>query len=118
MGTPPAHMWAMLYFSPHEKTLLHKYLEYLLFYKRFIDDRLGIWNWTGTPACTQAWSAYEADVNVFGQLRWEWSPLSKGVNFLDLTLTIDDRRISYTLFEKILNLYLYLPPTQLTPMAC
>ncbi len=45
MGTPPAPMYATLYFGIHEKeTILRKYGRFFLLYKRYIDDVFGIWH--------------------------------------------------------------------------
>jgi len=109
MGTPPACMWAMLYFANHEQHLCDKYKEYLLHWSRFIDDGLGIWNWTGTPECIEAFNQFKKDINDTS-LDWEVNQPKACVNFLNLTLTITNGIVESTLFEKSLSLYLYLPP--------
>ena len=53
MVTPPACMWLTLYFSPHEDKLYHKFRQFLLFYKRLIEDGFGVWYWTGTHVCCE-----------------------------------------------------------------
>ena len=110
MGTPPACMWATIYFSPHEELLRERYKEYLLFYKRYIDDGFGLWNWTGTQACITAWTNYCADMQTYGLLRWTMETPGLSANYLDLTVSIRNGVVSSTLYEKALNLYLYLPP--------
>jgi hypothetical protein len=110
MGTPPACMWATLYFASHEDNLSEEFQQFLLFYKRYIDDGFGIWNWTGTRACKAAWTAFQDKFQEFGNLRWDFVPLAQTSNFLDLTLSINHGRVESTLYEKALNLYLYLPP--------
>jgi hypothetical protein len=42
--------------------------------------------------------------------KWEFSELSDSCNFMDLTLAITADKIHSTLFERELNLYLYIPP--------
>ena len=115
MGTPPACMWSTLYFSIHENKLCHKYRHFLLFYKRLIDDGFGVWNWTGTPACCDQWSEFKQEMKTFGKLQWVLTTLSTHVAIVDLTLTICNGRIETTLFEKELNLYLYLLPHSAHP---
>ena len=44
MGHPPSCMWVTIYFSPHEENLMNAYADYLLFYKRYIDDIIIIWD--------------------------------------------------------------------------
>jgi hypothetical protein len=52
----------------------------------------------------------------YGKLLWMFSTLSKRIDFLDIMLKIDvTGSIDTTLFEKGLNLYLYLPPHSAHP---
>jgi len=44
MGTPPACMWATLFFASHEQHLKEQYHTYLLHWSRYIDDSFGIWD--------------------------------------------------------------------------
>jgi hypothetical protein len=48
IGTPPAPMWANLYMSINEDAFLQPLDSNLTFYKRFIDDVLGLWTITNT----------------------------------------------------------------------
>ena len=56
-------------------------------------------------------------MNIFPGLTWEFEDPSDKVNFMDLTITIQNGHISTSLFEKPLNLHLYIylpiPPTHL-----
>jgi len=104
MGTPPAPPYATIYYAIHEITFLSEFNE-LIFYRRFIDDVFGIW----IPSSNHRWTQFQIVMNSF-DLEWEFSKLSTKVNFMDLTIHIDNHRLSTTLFEKDLNLYLYLPP--------
>jgi hypothetical protein len=103
-------MWATLYFAQHEDKLCDNFSNRLLFYSRYIDDGIGIWDWTGTPACTTDWENYKQAMNDYGSLEWEFSNLLTTVNYLDLTLSLRNGQVESTLYEKKLNLYLYLPP--------
>jgi len=114
MGTPPACMWATLYFSPHEELLHEQYKEYLLYWKQYIDDGFGIWNWTNTTACTEAFNNFKCDLNDTS-LDWEVTGPTARVTYLDLTLTIQNGIVESTLYKKALNLYLYLPPGSAHP---
>ena len=46
---------------------------------------------------------------------WELNAPSDKVNFMDLTITITEGKISTSLFEKPLNLHLYIPPHSVHP---
>jgi hypothetical protein len=115
MGQPPACMWATIYFAPHEEKLCLKFRDWLPLYKRYIDDGIGIWLWTGTPECISAWTAFKAEMQTYGKLRWDFEEPQLSQAFLDLTLTIRNGRIESTLYEKSMNLYLYLPPHSAHP---
>jgi hypothetical protein len=66
----------------------------------------------------ERWAAFKTDMNTFGKLKWEFSEQQSTVNFLDLTITIDqDGYISTHLYEKPENLYLYLPATSAHPFS-
>ena len=49
-------------------------------------------------------------MNQFGKLKWEFTTMTNTINFLDVTLTLQNGSIITRMYEKVLNLYLYLPP--------
>ena len=109
MGTPSACMYATIYYAFHEITvLLKKYEQHLTMYKRLIDDGFGIWNDCGDPS---AWERFCYDVNHFpgGKLQWTIEERSREVNFLDITITINElNQIETRTYQKPMNLYLYI----------
>ena len=123
MGTPPAPDYATLYFALWEIEIIRKYDE-LKYYSRYIDDGLGIWSQLSPKAMDeQRWNEFQKEINSFGKdhtffqqnpnykpLEWEFSPRSSTAIFLDLTINIKDKKIATTIFEKKLNLHLYIPP--------
>ena len=54
-------------------------------------------------------------MNKFPGLTWEFEDPSDKVNLMDLTITIQNGHISTSLFEKHLNLNLYIPPHSTHP---
>ena len=54
-------------------------------------------------------------MNNFPGLTWEFEDPSDKVNFMDLTITIQNGHIATSLFEKPLNLHLYIPPHSAHP---
>lgn len=111
MGTPPAPAWATIFYALHENGLIPRWIELLLFYKRFIDDVIGIWLVDADPVKDkQNWDKFCADMNDWHGLEWDCERPSKTVNFMDMTVTIVDGRLETTLYEKPQNLYLYIPP--------
>ena len=126
MGTPCACMIATLYYAYHERQLLlQKYKHNIIFYRRFIDDVLCLWrpspnNNTSTTPLT--YDDFKNDMNNFGQLRWEFEPLSTSTTFLDLTVTLHPHPSNphkliphFKTYEKPMNLHLYIPPSSAHP---
>ena len=118
MGTPPAPTYATLFYSIHEETFLDNHPS-LFYYKRYIDDVFGIWVPQLDPESNAAaWAEFSEGLDYLG-LRWEVSNCKPTVDFMDLTISIHNQRLTTTLFEKVLNLYLYIPPQPLgTPTWC
>ena len=115
MGTPPAPMYATLYYNEKEVQLLSLFPELVAFY-RYIDDIFGIWV-PQSSTDDDRWELFCTSLH-FGHLRWETNPRSQSVDFLDITLTIDNGIVTTVLFEKALNLYLYIPPASCHPLVC
>ena len=68
MGTTAACVYTTIYYAYHErKTLLPKYKNNLLFFKRLIDDMFGIWKPSDDP---NAWENFKEHLS-FGILEWE-----------------------------------------------
>ena len=111
MGTPPAPPYATIYYGIHEKNFLPKHNKHVIFYKRFINDVFGIWIPHPNPQIdAQLWDEFKQSMNAFPGLTWEFEDPSDKVNFMDLTITIKNGHVSTSLFEKPLNLHLYIPP--------
>jgi hypothetical protein len=115
MGAPPAPTYATLYYAIHEDTFLDKYNGKLLFYRRFIDDVYYIWNFD-SPESNDLHDVFRSDMNDYG-LEWTYLPneLGSSVIFMDLRIMFDGTHIETTLYEKPLNLFLYLPPHSAHP---
>jgi hypothetical protein len=117
MGAPPAPMYATLYFGIAELDNIPKFSEWLPFYRRYLDDCFGIWILPAKPdieSHDNEWTAFQNSMS-YGKLTWIFSDLSTSVDFLDLTISILDNRIVTKIYEKPLNLYLYLPPQSAHP---
>ena len=117
MGTPPAPPYANLYAAIKEERALERFSTHITFFRRFIDDIFGMFTFQ-SPQDVTVWEAIKEDFNdPLFELEWEFSPLSKSVDFMDLTISIDSstNRISTTLYEKKSNLHLYIPPHSCHP---
>ena len=113
MGTSAACMWATIYFGVHESTtLMPKFGRHLLLFCRFIDDIFGIW--IGNPSGLYFNQLIEY-TNNFGLLKWDFSTPSKSVDFLDLTIYIEDGRLLTKTYQKPMNLYQYISPSSNHP---
>jgi hypothetical protein len=116
MGTPPAPQWANIFYVLCENQFVPKSVPNLIFYKRFIDDVLGLWTITDTATNTASWESYiqamnSEDCGLASIVRL----LSRKVDFMDLTLCIDGASIAITLYEKPSNFHLYIPPHSCHP---
>ena len=125
MGTAPAPEWSTVYFAIWEIAIISLFPE-LTYYRRYIDDGMGIWT-PRAPLCLAAdkarWEQFQAKVQCFGSdhpfflnddrykpLEWTFSDRCKSAIFLDLNISLlDDGNICTRIYEKPMNLYLYLP---------
>ena len=112
MGIAPAPPWATIFYSLHEQTFVPQWEKHLIFYKRFIDDILGIWLPHPHPKTDALlWSQFMHSLQLWHDLEWTLSSQSQTCNFMDLHLTSSPTgKIETNLFEKSQNLYLYIPP--------
>ena len=51
------------------------------------------------------WKEFKRDVSNFGILTWTFEELSKSVNFLDLTISMEENKIVTKTYQKEMNLY-------------
>ena len=110
MGTSAAMNYSYVYVGLLElQILLVDYQEFLLFYKRFIDDGLGVWD-VSLPNSENKFKEFMAALNNWGKLKWTCTGFVTSLEFLDLTISIQDEEIHFKTFQKLLNLYLYIPP--------
>ena len=112
MGTPPAPPYVTVYYGIHEEKFLPHHSQCIIYYHRFIDDVISIWCPNKNPQLDiQEWNSFKNKMNEFPGLTWEFSELSTSVDFMDMTISINQsNKIETTLFEKKLNLHLYIPP--------
>jgi hypothetical protein len=129
MGTPPAPDYATLYFAIYEYYLIPLFPE-ISYYRRYIDDGFALWlpNPTHLPALQdQRYQEFQDSIQKYGHdheffqdnalrpLQWTFEKRCKKAIFLDLSITLNDDTIETTIYEKKLNLYLYLPPHSCHP---
>jgi hypothetical protein len=74
-------MYATLYYAIHELNMPSHLQSCLAIYKRYIDDGIGIWTGPATH-----WTEFQSWVNSFGSLRWIFTPLSREIDYLDITI--------------------------------
>jgi hypothetical protein len=111
MGISPAPPWATIFYAIHENGFLPRWSRYVLFYKRFIDDVFGIWLRDPCPRTNASmWQAFQQDMNDWHGLEWICTPPSSSCNFMDMVISIENHELVTRVYEKDMNLYLYLPP--------
>ncbi len=118
MGTPVACSYATTSYGNHENQhILPKFNVNLFYYKRYIDDILGIW--LPSQDNENTWSNFKSTLNSFGTLKWVVTNPSTSVNFLDLNISINsNNKIEISTFQKAMNLHLYIPPSSAHPPSC
>ena len=116
MGMPPAPPYANLFFAIHEEhCILSDFTDNLFFYRRFIDDVIGIWKpsrWRVDD--TANWQHFQDVMNSHRGLRWEFSSRCESLDYGPIN---QYRRWQhrYWALRKSLNLYLYIPPHSAHP---
>jgi hypothetical protein len=110
MGIPPAVAWATLFYAIHEDKMFQLSNHLLINYVRYIDNIFGIWIRT-----QEEFQEYITFMNTFHELEWKFSTLVTKVDFLDITINLNNNKLSTTLFETEMNLYLYIPPGSAHP---
>ena len=77
-----------------------------------MDDVICIWCLNKSPELDALeWNEFRDKMNAFPCLTWEFSERSKSIDFMDMKISINNsNKIETTLFEKRLNLHLYIPP--------
>jgi hypothetical protein len=91
MGTSAPVNYAYLYVGlPEVQRLLPRYKECLLFFKRFIDDGIGVW--LPQPNDRLTWNAFLRCLNQWGTLGWTCDGHVNSLIFLDLTISIGPDR--------------------------
>ena len=111
MGTSTALAYVQLYFIVHVLNFVQQFPQ-LQFYVRYLDDIFIIWhpNHDSMQNSTN-WSSFQESANSFGNLRWNFEKCTKPATLLDLEIHLDlNGQIHTDIYEKELNLYLYLPP--------
>ena len=111
MGTSAAVNYSYIYIGLLElQSLLADFKEYLLFYRRFIDDGIGVWDCT-LPNSDAKFDEFMSRLNNWGKLKWTNTGFVSSLEILDLTITIDkNNKLHYKTYQKERNLYLYIPP--------
>ena len=85
-------------------------------YRHFIDDNLGIWLVDIDPSKdSRQWTSFVALMQDYYGLEWIFEERSKKVNYMYMKISIRDGWIVTSLYEKAMNLYLYIPPHSAQP---
>ena len=116
MGAPPVSPWATIFFGIHEETVLAQFGDKLQLYSCFVYDILGIWLADPNPAEDhRQWTSSVALMQDYYRLEWIFEERSDKLNYMDMTIAIREDWIVTSLYEKAMNLYLYIPPHSAHP---
>jgi hypothetical protein len=110
MGTPVACSYATISFGHYENAyILREFHSNLLYYRRYIDDILGIWIPSENNNIA-TWNRFKESLNNWGSLKWVIEEPSHQTKFLDLNIQLKKSTITTETYQKSMNLYLYIPP--------
>ena len=117
MGQPPSPGYATLFYGIHEERINSTFGRAVLpVYKRYIDDVVGIWIPSPNKRVNDRnWTAFRNLLDDFHGLEWDLFDPKPSVDYMDLKIQIQNGRITTDLYEKDLNLYLYIPPLSAHP---
>ena len=92
MGTPAAVLWTIIYFYPHEKNdIILSGAQKMPLLVRYIDDIFLLILYGGDDGFTpEEWTQSGNMLNDYGILKWEIGEPSTSVNYLDLTISIEN----------------------------
>jgi hypothetical protein len=105
MGMPVACTYAMLSFGQYENAqILANFQSNLLYYRRYIDDILGIW--IPPPPCNNdnSFESFKMKLNSWGSLKWVVQEPSTKAQFLDLDIALENSTIKVETYQKQMNL--------------
>jgi hypothetical protein len=116
MGMLPAPTIANVYLAIYKLNHIIPLLNnYLMFYKRFIDNQFAIWLHNLNPTIYETnWKDFKALINVMG-LRWIFKSPRKKLIFMDMTIQVKGEKIVTNIYAKPLALYQYIPPNSCHP---
>ena len=117
MGTPPAPYWSTIFFVIHKGTVIAQFGDRLQLYFHFINNVLGIWLVDQDPAEDhRQWAAFVSIIHIYYGLDWVFEEHSDNVNYMDMMIRIRRDCIVTLLYEKAMNLYLYILPHSTHPL--
>ena len=117
MGQPPSPSYATVFYGIHETRIGATFSTAILpLYKRYIDDVIGVWVPPRNNRINErSWKTFGNLLNGYHGLKWDISVPTRSVDYMDLTVHVRNGRIYTDLYEKELNLYLYIPPLSAHP---
>ena len=111
MILPPARHWATIFFGIHEEAVLAQFRDMLQLYRCFINNILGIRLVNPKPAGVhRKWTTFILLMQDYYRLEWIFEERLKTVNSMDMRISIRKDWIVTSLYEKAMNLYLYISP--------
>jgi hypothetical protein len=82
-----------------------------------MDDIFGIWI-PPTKNRLATWNVFKTALNNWGKLEWVIEEPSLKTTFLDLNISIERGSITTSIYQKDMNLYLYIPPSSAHSPCC
>ena len=85
---------------------------------RYIDDLLAVALFGGQDCLTPTeWTNFKSDMNNFGILTWDVEEPSRTVDYLDISIKMQNGSFVTKTYQKPINLYQYIPPGSAHPLG-
>ena len=115
MVKPPAPTYATVFYGVFAFFLLKIFGNNLLLYRLFIDDELVLWKRYNEECDASDLRALKKKIQEWYGMEWTFQVPFLNLDLMDPTIDIKENKITKNLFDKKINIYLYIPPHSTHP---
>ena len=107
MGTPPGPTISTVFNGVFELFLIEIFGNILLLYRQFIDYVLDLWKICDEERNASELQTFQETMQSWYGLEWTFRFPFLNIDFMDLTIAINENRITTTLFEKTQSILIH-----------